>query len=77
MTVTLGQQHIIGEKPTVILYTYITAMIPHVIFRYRIGVGLAFCESSPQVARVCNISAAVLCQGTPEFAFQRVSTTVV
>ena len=24
----------------------------------------AFCESSPQVARVCNISAAVLCQGS-------------
>ena len=26
-------------------------MIPHVIFRYRIGVCLAFCESSPQVDR--------------------------
>ena len=37
MVITLGQQYNVGEKPTVILYTYITRHAGTVIIYYYIG----------------------------------------
>ena len=66
MVVTLGQRYHTGEKPTVMLYTYINQLVVHFsVDQYQVGWMIALLYSLERIATWFVDPSSVLLQNDP------------